>query len=213
MLQTLIRATIAGITAFIATNIDDILVLMLFFSQVDAVFRRRQIVIGQYLGFAVLLLASLPGFFGGLLIPRSWIGLLGLLPIAIGLSYLTQKQSAEEVQITTNAVKYSFSSILSPQIYQVAAVTIANGGDNIGIYLPLFASSNWVELSVILIVFLMMIGVWCAIANYLAHHRLLARPLGQYGKRIVPFVLIGLGLYILWESKTYTLLKTVLSAI
>jgi cadmium resistance transport/sequestration family protein len=213
MLQTLIRATIAGITAFIATNIDDILVLMLFFSQVDAVFRRHQIVVGQYLGFAVLLLASLPGFFGGFLIPRPWIGLLGLLPIAIGLSYLTQKQVDEEVQITTNSVKYPFASILSPQTYQVAAVTIANGGDNIGIYLPLFASSSWVELSIILIVFLIMIGVWCAIANYLAHHRLLAHPLTQYGKRIVPFVLIGLGLYILWESKTYTLLKTVLGAV
>ncbi|MCU0550372.1 MAG: cadmium resistance transporter [Leptolyngbya sp. Prado105] len=208
MLQPLIRTTFAAITAFVATNIDDILVLMLFCSQIERGFRRRQIVAGQYLGFLVLLLASLPGFFSGFLIPRPWIGLLGLLPIAIGLSQLRQSEGDEEMQIVYPN-KSSFAGILSPQTYQVAAVTIANGGDNIGIYLPLFASSNWVELSIIVTVFFLMIGLWCAIAIYLAHHPLMTRPLTQYGKRIVPLILIGLGLYILWESKTYTLLKSI----
>lgn len=209
MIQMLIRATITGITAFIATNIDDIVVLMLLFSQVNHIFRRRHIVVGQYLGFVVLIIASLPGFFGGYLLPRPWIGLLGFMPIVIGLSYLFQKDTDETVQIVPELSnsRSIFASILKPQTYQVAAITIANGGDNIGIYLPLFASSTWIELIVILAVFLIMIAVWCAIANYLAHHRLVARSLMTYGHRIVPIVLIGLGLYILWESKTYTLLR------
>ena len=43
-----------GLIAFIATNIDDIIVLLLFFSQINANFRRRHIVIGQYLGFTTI---------------------------------------------------------------------------------------------------------------------------------------------------------------
>ena len=60
----LVTAIPTGLTAFSATNIDDIVILTLFFSQVNAAFRRRHIVVGQYLGFGTLVLASLPGFFG-----------------------------------------------------------------------------------------------------------------------------------------------------
>ena len=84
----LITAASTGLTAFTATNLDDILILMLFFSQVNAAFRKRHIVAGQYLGFTALVLASLPSFLGGLLLPRPCIGLLGLVPIAIGISRL-----------------------------------------------------------------------------------------------------------------------------
>ncbi|MBD0386411.1 MAG: cadmium resistance transporter, partial [Nostoc sp. C3-bin3] len=74
-----------GIIAFTATNIDDIIILLIFFSQVNVNFRPRHILLGKYLGFAAIVIASLPGFFGGLVVQREWIGLLGLLPIAIGL--------------------------------------------------------------------------------------------------------------------------------
>jgi cadmium resistance transport/sequestration family protein len=207
MPEFLIRAAVTGITAFAATNLDDILILMLFFSQVDRTFRRHHIIAGQYLGFTVLLLISLPGFFGGLLIPRAWIGLLGLVPIGIGISSFFRQDDDEPVQTVSESSRSIFTQFLNPQTYQVAAVTIANGGDNIGIYLPLFASSTWLELIVILIVFLMMVAIWCAIAQYLATHRLIARPLMNYGHRIIPFILIALGVYILWENQTYELLS------
>jgi cadmium resistance protein CadD (predicted permease) len=66
--------------------------LTIFFSQVNATFRRRHIVIGQYLGFTALIIASLPGFFGGLIVPKAWIGILGLVPIAIGVSQLVESR-------------------------------------------------------------------------------------------------------------------------
>jgi cadmium resistance transport/sequestration family protein len=205
-----------GITAFIATNIDDIIILLLFFAQVDANFRYRHIVIGQYLGFTLLILASLPGFFGGLVVPSEWIGLLGLLPIAIGLKQLLSRQTdTEQVQdVNTNFEPASprnpiisfFSSILSPQAYKVAAVTLANGGDNISIYIPLFAGSNLVRLGVILSVFFFMVGVWCAIAYLLTRQPMIAQVLSRYGHAIVPYVLIGLGLFIMYERGTFRLL-------
>lgn len=194
-----------AITAFTATNIDDILILTIFFAQVDNRFRPRHILIGQYLGFALLILASLPGYFGGLIIDHKWIGLLGLLPIAIGFKHLFQKQ--EEVTLQTCAIpEQGKLPLIAPQTYHVAAVTFANGGDNIGIYIPLFASSNAVSLSITIATFLVMIAVLCYAAYQFSSHPAIAKFLSQYSDAIVPFVLIGLGLYILYESETYQLL-------
>ncbi|MBC7998071.1 MAG: cadmium resistance transporter [Leptolyngbya sp.] len=86
------------------------------------------------------------------------------------------------------------------QTYQVAAVTIANGGDNISIYVPLFANSNLAAMGVILSVFLIMIAVWCGIAYYLTRHAVIASYFTAYEHRLVPFVLIGLGVLILLNS-------------
>lgn len=212
----LIGAIIAGITSFAATNIDDIVILMLFFAQVNATFHRRHIVIGQYLGFTVLILASLPGFFGGLIVPRAWIGLLGFVPIGIGIIQLINRQPEKsEIQLVSDELISSkshpskvsiFASFLSPKVLNVAAVTFANGGDNIGIYVSLFASSNLASLAVIISIFFLLVGVWCYVAYVLTRQPTVAQFLTRYGKAVVPFVLIGLGIFILVESGTYRLL-------
>lgn len=210
-----------GIIAFIATNIDDIIILLIFFSQVNGTFRRRHIILGQYLGFVAIIIASLPGFFGGLVVQREWIGLLGLLPIAIGLQQLIyKKEETATVQTVssdfsqsapTNPVLAFILSVLHPQTYKVAAVTIANGGDNISIYIPLFAGHDLASLGVILSIFFIMVGVWCAIAYFLSRQPTIANILSRYGQAVVPFVLIGLGLFIMYERGTFTLLPWVKS--
>ena len=81
----LITALLTGISVFVATNIDDIVILTLFFSQPNQ-YLRRHIILGQYLGFTALIGASLVGYFGGLFVPKAWIGLLGFVPIAIGIT-------------------------------------------------------------------------------------------------------------------------------
>ncbi|WP_138502700.1 cadmium resistance transporter [Nostoc sp. PA-18-2419] len=215
-MSKLTTALTEGIIAFSATNIDDIIILLVFFSQVDVNFRRRHILLGQYLGFTAIIIASLPGFFGGLAIKREWIGLLGLLPIAIGVQQLLSKKeenitvqtvSTDFRQFTpTNPVLSLILSILHPQTYKVAAVTIANGGDNISIYIPLFAGHDLKSLVLILGIFFIMVGVWCAIAYLLSRQPTIANILSRYGKAVVPFVLIGLGLFIIYERGTFRLL-------
>lgn len=203
-----------GITTFIATNIDDIFILMLFFTQVNDTFRRRHIIVGQYLGFTTIIIASLPGFFGGLIVPRAWVGLLGIVPIAIGITYLFRREKDEEIQAVSGEFKHSKSttlrsrlmSFMSPQTYSVAAITFANGGDNIGIYVPLFANSDLAELGIILSVFFVFVGIWCYIAYQLTLQPNVAHILTRYGQAIVPFILIGLGVYILFESGSYHLI-------
>ncbi|MDX2216038.1 MAG: cadmium resistance transporter [Oculatellaceae cyanobacterium bins.114] len=199
-----IKAISTGFTAFTATNLDDVLILLLFFSQVNAAFQKRHIIAGQYLGFAALVAISLPGFFGSMLLPRPWIGMLGIVPIAIGISRLIPSDSdADETsEMLPNAHQSWLGSFLSPQSYSVAAVTFANGGDNIGIYVPLFASSNAQSLTVILSVFFALVGVWCYTAYCLIQLPAIAKSLTRYGNQLVPFVLIGLGILILIDSHT-----------
>jgi cadmium resistance transport/sequestration family protein len=209
-MQAFTNAIIAGITAFTVTNIDDIMILMLFFARISHVFRPRHVVVGQYLGFALLILASLPGFLGGLIIPRPWLGLLGFLPIAIGIHHLLKGEPDQqrismmpgEWQGMKQGWRSQFVRILHPQTYQVAAVTVANGGDNIGIYVPLFASSSGQSLVVMLTVFFSLVGVWCLVAYHLTRLPMVAEMLTNYGNQLVPFVLVGLGILILLDSHT-----------
>ncbi|WP_199249985.1 cadmium resistance transporter [[Phormidium] sp. ETS-05] len=205
-MNQLITSVPTGFTAFTATNLDDIVILLLFFSQVNAVFRRRHIVAGQYLGFAALVVASLPGFFGTMIFPRPWIGLLGLIPIAIGLSRLVNPEedddSPEAEPASPTETNGRWSSFLSPQTYSVAAVTFANGGDNIGIYAPLFASTSLESLLVILGTFFSLVGVWCYTAYQLTRLPAIASSLTRYGNYLVPYVCIGLGVVILANSHT-----------
>lgn len=199
---------LTGIATFAATNIDDILILVVFFSQVNASFRLRHVVMGQYLGFAILVGVSLLGFLGSLVISRPWIGLLGLAPIVIGVRKgLGRNEVTESKNLSLQPVKPTvFSTLLNPHTYQVAVVTVANGGDNIGIYTPLFASSSLAELSILLGLFFALVGVWCLVGYRLTHRPAVVSFMTHYGHIVVPFILIGLGVVILLESGTLSLL-------
>jgi cadmium resistance transport/sequestration family protein len=209
----LLAPIISGLSAFVATNLDDILVLMLFFRQVNDTFRHRHIVTGQYLGFLIIIGASLPGFLGGMLLPKPWIGLLGMGPIAIGLYQLFHpREDDENLQAVSlpnpdpaTRSKLSFASLLSSKTYHVAAVTCANGGDNIGIYVPLFASNNLFSLGLILTLFFIMVGVWCYIALRLVQFPGIAHFLLRYGDALIPFIFIGLGFFILLENDSFSI--------
>ena len=212
-MNTLVTAISTGTMAFSATNIDDLVILTLFFSQVNAKFRRWHIIIGQYLGFTALILASLPGFFGGLILPRPWIGLFGLVPIIIGIKSL-MNQKADELEEMDTGTEVSVAKFFNLQTYSVAAVTFANGTDNISIYVPIFASSNWQSLLVILGVFFSLVGVLCYVADKLTHNQALATPaegiadiFTKYGNRFMPFILIGLGAFIFLDSHSFSLLN------
>ncbi len=208
----LVGAIAVATSAFIATNLDDIVVLVIFFSQVSARFRPRHILLGQYLGFSVLVLASLPGYLGRQVIPETWLSWLGLIPIGIGLRLLLQQDPDDgdadllhlvsEPRATTKEVRWKrvLRRLIAPESLQVAAVTIANGGDNISIYVPLFASTNGAELVITLAVFYLLTAVENGVAYWVASHPAIASLIHRYGQRLVPFVLIGLGLFILTES-------------
>jgi cadmium resistance protein CadD (predicted permease) len=165
-------------------------------------------VLGQYLGFIIILALSMVGYLAGLVIPEQVIGLLGLAPIYIGVRQLLRGRdnaSDDEVGELADQPKPQMTSwlatFLHPKTYSVAVVTVANGGDNISVYIPLLAGKTLPALGVTLIIFMILIGVWCFLGDRLGSNPILARLIQHYGHLLVPFVLIGLGIYILIESE------------
>ena len=180
-----------AIVAFAATNIDDIFILTLFFAQKNL--RRLHVVAGQYVGIAALITISLVGYFARLIIPHRWISLLGLVPIAIGIKKLVDWKLGKESDTKKTAGAAS--------VFSVAAVTFANGGDNIGVYIPLFANSDAPAMLVTLITFAALVAVWCVAGYYVGNHPAVNKIIDRYGHILVPFVLIGLGIYIIIDSR------------
>jgi cadmium resistance protein CadD (predicted permease) len=186
-----------GVSAFAATNIDDIFVLMMFFSSLS--FPVRHVVLGQYVGIGLLIAISVLGSLISLVVPTYVIGLMGIVPIAIGIKNLIEirkKDNSLARQVIQDKRNRSYLSFVS-----VAAVTFSNGGDNIGVYIPLFSNYNTVsQIAGLIAVFFAMTAVWCIAAYYFVNHPLVAFRIRHIGKIILPFVLIGLGIYILTET-------------
>jgi len=190
-----------GIMAFTATNIDDLFILVMFFSNPN--FSIRQVVIGQYIGVSLLIAISGVSYFAALIIPSAWIGLMGIFPIIIGLKNLAKLKNNKK---QNEEYKGKFLSHINTKIVTVAIISFANGGDNIGVYVPLFASSNSYQMLFLIIVFLLMIGVWCVISYYLVNNKIVGKRIRKYGYILLPFVLIALGIFILIKCETFSLL-------
>ena len=195
---------LASLIAFVVTNLDDIFILILFFG--DPKLRNRNVIAGQYLGISTLIILSFVGSFVGLIIDIKYVGLLGVVPIYIGIkSFLTlwNPGEAEKEEPTINLDSNNSGDV--KQTLAVASITIANGGDNISIYIPLYATFTNCGKVTMTIVFLLMTAVWCFIANLLSNHPIIKRSLEKYGHIATPFVFILLGIYIMYESNTFDL--------
>lgn len=223
MLQWVVGTLATGVGSFLATNIDDLLVLMLLFAQADAQAHRsslfhssetssdrnnqplrdHQIVLGQYLGFSAIVAISLLGFWGGMVFPQPVMGSLGILPIALGVSSLRPGSTRD---CSTDASSPVSPPVLAQSwqspVLQIAALTIACGGDNVSVYAALFSTLNLGQLTGVLALFWAALGGWCGLARHLSRQRAIAQPLARYGRRLAPWVLISLGVWILIKSET-----------
>lgn len=83
---------------------------------------------------------------------------------------------------------------------QVALVTFANGGDNIGVYIPIFASLSLVEIAAVVLIFIALTGLWCIIGLKMVENRIIGSKIKNYGHLILPFVLIAIGVLIILRS-------------
>jgi len=188
---------------FAVTNVDDIVILALFFSQ--AAGHRggsARVVAGQYLGFAGILAASIVGALGAGLLPETVIPYLGLLPLALGLRMAWR---AWRDRHDTPTDELAAGRGHGPAVFAVAAVTFANGGDNIGVYVPVFATAGTDGLVVFVVVFLALVALWCLLGRFFAGRPAIARLLARWGHILLPVVLVGIGLLILVEGGAFGL--------
>ncbi|WP_436499657.1 cadmium resistance transporter [Actinokineospora sp. HUAS TT18] len=189
---------------FAVTNIDDILILALFFGQAARNGRAgvMRVVLGQYLGFVAILAASTVGALGVGLLPESAIPYLGLLPLLLGVR-AGWKAWRERHNGEGDGDAGEPSRADGPGIMQVAAVTLANGGDNIGVYVPVFAVAGTGGMVVFVAVFLVGVAVWCMAGRFFATRPVIAKALSRWGHILLPVVLIGIGTLILIEGGAF----------
>ena len=191
-----------AIVLFVSTNVDDVFVIVGFFA--DTRYRARDIVLGQYVGIAALFGASVAASLLSLVIPHAYIGLLGIVPIFIGGKKLFEFY--RQRNLTGDSSEHRPNTGKNSRIATVALVTLANGGDNIGVYTPAFAIRSTHAIVMIALVFVVMTALWCSAAHAIVNHPKLGSPIRRYASRVTPVVLIGLGVLILYQADTFGLL-------
>lgn len=183
---------------FAVTNVDGILILSLFFAQ-GAGHRgaTARTVVGQYLGFAAILTVSVIAACGSSLLPGSARRLLGVLPLALGLRaawHVIREHRSRRTE-TSGAAEHG-----SPGTFEVAGVTFANGGDNVGAYVPVLAAAGTGVRMAYSAVFLVLVAVLCALGKLLATRPLFARTVGRWSHVLIPLVLMAIGLSLLTQA-------------
>ncbi len=172
---------------------------MLFFSRLDPSLRVWQVVGGQFLGIASLLAVSLLAVVGRLALPEGLIGLLGLFPISLGLTQLADSfgSPAQQTEEPDDASRNPWMAGL----LGVAVLTIANGSDNISVYMALLANSDPLRLRVLPLVFAALTALWCLMAWWLSQTKALHEPLRRLQRDLAPLLLVGIGALVLHESR------------
>lgn len=190
----MIATFFTALLSFISTNIDDIFVLMILYAQVQNSKGIMQIVAGQYLGIGTLVALSILGAFGTQIFPSRYIGLLGFLPLFLGIrswiTYQRRQKSQEQKQQEKSQISF----------FSVSLLTIANGADNIGVYIPVFSGYTSTDYIITSVVFAGMIALWCYWGLVLVNYPFIKEKIVRYQSILVPVVLIVLGISILVKN-------------
>lgn len=192
-------AALQAIGLYLVTNIDDIIVLSLFFARgAGQRGATTKIIAGQYLGFGGILIAALAVTFGaGFILPDDAIPYFGLIPLLLGIYAAWQAWSNGDDD--DNVAARPVGALT------VAAVTFANGGDNIGVYVPVFLAVGTGALVAYCLVFLALVVVLVLAAKFVATRKPIAEVLERWEHILFPLVLIGLGIVILVEGGAFGL--------
>ena len=203
----MINNVVTSIILYSGTAVDLLIILMLFFAKRKSRKDIINIYLGQFLGSVSLILLSLLFAFVLHYIPsKEILGLLGLIPIFLGLKVLFLGDSDGEA-IAKEGLRKDNKNL----IFLVAMITFAScGADNIGIFVPYFTTLNLADLIVALLTFLVMIYLLVFSAQKLAQVPSVGETLEKYSRWFVAVVYLGLGIYILVENNSFDMLWTVL---
>ena len=203
----MIQNVITSIILYSGTAVDLLIILMLFFAKRKSRKDIINIYLGQFLGSVSLILLSLLFAFVLNYIPsKEILGLLGLIPIFLGLKVLLLGDSDGEA-IAKDGLRKDNKNL----IFLVAMITFAScGADNIGVFVPYFITLNLANLIVALLTFLVMIYLLVFSAQKLAQVPSVGETLEKYSRWFIAVVYLGLGMYILIENNSFNTLWTML---
>lgn len=247
-----------ALISFLATNADDLVVLMNFFTEAtisNSSLKVRHVFIGQYLGFFIVLGFSLIGYGLSYAVPIEMLGFLGFLPIILGIKGLIEiiiekykkpninindivpngnistveletiryRNDIDEQIISEFTVRHPQNDITDPpstvqvkrrvlqlcshcfnlQTLKIAGITLANSGDNVAVYAPLFSQASKWQIGVYIAIFLVMVFIWLIFCYFFINFRPILALAQKYAHYIVPVVFIGIGIYIIVSSDCF----------
>lgn len=203
----MIQNVVTSIILYSGTAVDLLIILMLFFAKRKSRKDIINIYLGQFLGSVSLIFLSLLFAFVLNYIPsKEILGLLGLIPIFLGLKVLLLGDSDGEA-IAKDGLQKDNKNL----IFLVAMITFAScGADNIGVFVPYFITLNLANLIVTLLTFLVMIYLLVFSSQKLAQIPSVGETLEKYSRWFIAVVYLGLGMYILIENNIFDMLWTML---
>jgi cadmium resistance protein CadD (predicted permease) len=186
--------TIIAVTAgaYIGTNLDNLVLLIALYARYK---QHSGLVSAGYVA-GMLVIAAICLLIGevGELIPITYLGLLGVIPIMTGCIALLRLSRRTPAGETGNVVMNSSRNTI---FITVLMTQLSNAADSIITFSILLADSADASDYVIGSTFMAMVVVFIWLAQYsLRHHRLNAF-LERYGHFVTPFILIVVGIYIL----------------
>jgi cadmium resistance protein CadD (predicted permease) len=179
--------------AFLSTNADNLALLFAFLA--DQSFTARNVILGYALGMLGILglscvVAWLADFF-----PHQYVGFLGVVPIFLGIKHLYHNFVGRGSEPGPASVVSKRSQVIT-----VALADVAHGPDTIVLFSALLADSDAIGKSAVTVTYLLLVVVWCFFGSYLFRHPKIRRPVQHYGRRFAPYLLIGVGLFILLNT-------------
>lgn len=187
---------VAAYIAFAATSIDDLIIVTTLFtsSRITGLPRPTTIVMGQYVGFVSVVGVSLLAAAGLQGVSDRWVGMFGLIPIAFGVRGLWRYGASRRNSDETSRPP------LASSVPGIAAITFANGADNLGVFTPLFGSVHPMSAVLTATGILVLVGVLCALGALLGTQRAVVATLGRVSHWVVPLVFIAIGVLILTST-------------
>ena len=187
----MMTSMLAAVIGYISTNIDDIFVIMILLSQCSRK-GRQSLIAGHFLGVGLITAISMLGAFGLQNLPLKYVGLLGLVPIVLGIKSVREyrKGKDEDDELPGEDVG----------VLGMAMITLGNGADNIGVYIPLFTGFSLMERLGAVVIFAVMTAVWVHLANTLSEFPKVKALIRKYRHIAIPLVFFLLGLYIIMDS-------------
>jgi cadmium resistance transport/sequestration family protein len=194
----MIKEILIAVITYIATSVDEIPVLFLLYTDSSNKGKGKTITTAYFAGTFLLVGAGLLGAFGLIQIPLKWIvGLIGLLPLAMGIRILFKGDDDEE---EATALERKQKSLL----LQVLIITLALGADDLGVYIPLFTTLTLWQIVTMIVTFAVGTAILCFISYRLTHIELLKEFIERRERFIVGLVFIAVGILVLAECGTFS---------
>ena len=191
----MIETILSAVVVFVATSVDELVVLTTLFAYAERRKAVGQVYVGQLISQVVLLAISVLVAFGIQTVSQKGIGLLGLIPIVLGIRILLGGHEEDEAQETASKLGSRASFTLT-----VALIAIGGGGEELAVFIPFLGSLAIPDLVAALVTLVLLVPVWCRVSQRIASIRRIQAWITRYQRIFVPVVFISLGVFVIIDS-------------